>query len=118
MSDTAKYTAGPWHTGDFYPKDHDTEWTAEIDRFPKNGVTVCQPIDANGKTIALVVWEGMSDVEGEATAYVMGAGPELLSAAKCALGHLTGNMDGDMDLGDPVSMLREAIAKAEGRSHD
>ncbi|MCV9940884.1 hypothetical protein OIU35_31425 [Boseaceae bacterium BT-24-1] len=33
----------------------------------------------------------------------------LRKAAKCALGHLTGNMDGDMDLGDPVEMLRAAL---------
>lgn len=37
--------------------------------------------------------------------------PDLVAAAKCALGALTGNMDGDMDLGDPVEMLRAALAK-------
>lgn len=39
---------------------------------------------------------------------------DLLNAARCALGHLTGNMDGDMDLGDPIELLRASIAKAEG----
>lgn len=38
---------------------------------------------------------------------------DLVSAARCALGYLTGNMDGDMDLGDPVEMLRTAIAQVE-----
>jgi len=52
----------------------------------------------------------------EANARLIAAAPELLEAAKCALGHLTGNMDGDMDLGDPLEMLRAAIAKAEGRT--
>lgn len=37
---------------------------------------------------------------------------ELLTAAVCVLGHMTGNMDGNMDLGDPVEMLRCAIDKA------
>ncbi|NOV17849.1 hypothetical protein E5S70_17500 [Ensifer adhaerens] len=36
----------------------------------------------------------------------------LLEACRCALGHLTGNMDGDMDLGDPVELLRAAVSKA------
>lgn len=39
----------------------------------------------------------------------------LTLACKGALGHLTGNMDGDMDLGDPIEMLRSAVAKTEGR---
>lgn len=30
---------------------------------------------------------------------------ELIAACRCALGHLTGNMDGDMDLGDPIEIL-------------
>lgn len=47
---------------------------------------------------------------------LVSAGTELLNAARCALGYLTGNMDGDMDLGDPREMLRAAIAKAEGRA--
>lgn len=37
----------------------------------------------------------------------------LVKAATCALGHLTGNMDGDMDLGDPVEMLRAALSLPE-----
>jgi len=37
---------------------------------------------------------------------------DLIDACRCALGHLTGNMDGDMDLGDPVEMLRTALSKA------
>lgn len=45
---------------------------------------------------------------------MIAAAPDLLEACRCALGHLTGNMDGDMDLGDPLKMLRSAIAKAEG----
>lgn len=36
----------------------------------------------------------------------------LLKAVECALGYLTGNMDGDMDLGDPVEMLRASISEA------
>ena len=44
-----------------------------------------------------------------------GASPDLLIAARCALGHLTGNMDGDMDLGNPVDLLRASIATAEGQ---
>lgn len=43
---------------------------------------------------------------------IEGVSDYLLSACRCALGHLTGNMDGDMDLGDPVEMLRAAISKA------
>jgi hypothetical protein len=40
----------------------------------------------------------------------------LRKAAECALGHLTGNMDGDWSHGDPVEMLRAALAPAtEGR---
>lgn len=42
--------------------------------------------------------------------------PDLVAAASCALGLLTGNMDGDMDLGDPVEMLRAAIAKTTPRA--
>jgi hypothetical protein len=37
----------------------------------------------------------------------------LLKAAKCALGHLTGNMDGDMEIGEPRELLRQAIAAFE-----
>lgn len=48
----------------------------------------------------------------EANARLISASPDLYAAAKCALGVLTGNMDGDMDLGDPVEMLRAAIHKA------
>lgn len=40
----------------------------------------------------------------------------LLEACLCALGHMTGNMDGDMDLGEPVEMLRAAIAKTAAAS--
>lgn len=47
-------------------------------------------------------------------AALIAAAPDLLEACRCALGHLTGNMDGDMDLGDPVEKLRAAISKAEG----
>lgn len=56
------------------------------------------------------------DIRGinSADAYLIAASPELLAACRCALGHLTGNMDGDMDLGDPVDMLRAALSKAEG----
>lgn len=49
-----------------------------------------------------------------ADACLIAAAPDLLEACRCALGQLTGNMDGDMDLGDPCEMLRAAIAKAEG----
>jgi len=45
-------------------------------------------------------------------ARLIAAAPELLDAARCALGYLTGNMDGDMDIGNPVELLRAAIAKA------
>lgn len=37
---------------------------------------------------------------------------ELVEACRCALGHLTGNMDGDMDLGDPAELLRAALSRA------
>ena len=47
-----------------------------------------------------------------ANARLIAAAPELLAAATCALGMLTGNLDGDWSLGDPVDMLRAAIAKA------
>ena len=38
---------------------------------------------------------------------------DLFIAARCALGHLTGNMDGDMDLGDPIELLRASVSKVE-----
>jgi hypothetical protein len=47
-------------------------------------------------------------------AHLIAAAPDLFEACRCALGQLTGNMDGDMDIGDPVELLRAAIAKAEG----
>lgn len=59
---------------------------------------------------------GIAADEMAANARLIAASPDLLEAAMCALGHLTGNMDGNMDLGDPRDMLRAAIAKAEGRS--
>ncbi len=49
-----------------------------------------------------------------ADARLIAAAPELFEACRCALGQLTGNMDGDMDIGNPVELLRAAIAKAEG----
>ena len=49
-----------------------------------------------------------------ANARLCAAAPDLLKAAQCALGHLTGNMDGDWEAGDPAAMLRAAIDKATG----
>lgn len=63
---------------------------------------------------------GRKDQQGGCVAYVSNkddatlfcAAPELLEACISALGHLTGNMDGDMELDNPVERLRAAIAKA------
>lgn len=37
----------------------------------------------------------------------------MREACSCALGHLTGNMDGDIELGDPVELLRAALNPVE-----
>ena len=63
-------------------------------------------------------YETIADCKGDnwkANARLIAAAPELLEAAICALGQLTGNMDGNADLGEPREMLRAAIAKAEGK---
>ncbi|HYE38195.1 hypothetical protein [Methylocaldum sp.] len=52
--------------------------------------------------------------EQEVNARLIAAAPELYDAAECALGLLTGNMDGDWSKGDPVHMLRAALSKARG----
>jgi hypothetical protein len=93
------HTLGPWRIDDKtgavvadYPTGHDGLDNLEY----YGGHLVCESIrwGDNRKIIA--------------------SAPELLDAVKCALGYLTGNMDGSMDLGDPVEMLRAAIAKATG----
>lgn len=61
----------------------------------------------------------VADVFGENRkddARLIAAAPDLLKACSCALGWVTGNMDGDADLGDAIELIREAIAKAEGTS--
>jgi len=111
------HTAGPWTV---FIDDSGDEWT---------GWPLCITADnvknANGDGKLIVrtggqwpyKWDnGTSMDEANANARLISASPDLLSAARCALGYMTGNMDGDMELGNPIEMLRSAIAKADGGS--
>lgn len=77
------------------------------------GTPYVSPADDLGKLIGMAM--NGDPAMREATASLWAAGPDLLEACQCALGHMTGNMDGDWDLAeDPAVLLRAAVRKALG----
>ena len=86
-----EWTKGPWAAG----RDHEVYSVAEY------------------SSVAMVL--AVRDV-GKANANLIAAAPDLAEALECCLGLLTGNMDGNWDLGDPVDMARAALKKAKGEA--
>tara|TARA_R110002020_G_scaffold10785_2_gene40921 strand:+ start:3850 stop:4158 length:309 start_codon:yes stop_codon:yes gene_type:complete len=96
-------------------KDKDGKWMSEKSQWsvdcekPKGGVSSSVPIMDGNKTIALILWEGWSDGEGEANAHKIAAAPEMLEALE--------NLENDNGKAMPPSawkLVQDAISKARG----
>lgn len=101
------HTPGPWRASpDMYGNKHAFEIRA-------GGEFICR-VSNLGATSDHKPTATRWRAESPANARLISAAPEMLEAARCALGALTGNLDGDWSLGDPAEMLRAAIRKATG----
>lgn len=116
---TIKATPGPWRClgDDGLWLGEESEWTAQKEGPAWQNVATEVPIFAGEQTIAIVVWEGWDDSEGEATAHLMTAAPDLYTELE-HLVRLLEPLEQSGELNVPglatLNGARDALAKARG----